>query len=208
MAAAEVDPWQARLRDPQQDKSRSKVPLRDGPSNPAETDWPRVIAGNLPAAFIVFAGARLHLECLSEAVSTCWFPVCVEESVLDRTHAKVFQILQFARFEMGSTGSGVACSAGIAAIDVSTGFDITRIALRYGGPGAPPSAVLAFWPTALAAAGLLSTALTSLLSLEAFGLKGKCPDCGTVNRAGFKGVLGHGEDAEISQVVCHCLHIS
>ena len=98
-------------------------------------------------------------------------------------------------------------SAGVAAADVYSGFEITRVAVRYGGPGAPPSAVLAFWPTALAAAGLLSTALTSLLALEAFGLSAKCPECGTVNRAGFKGILGHGEDAEISRVV-RSLHSS
>lgn len=95
--------------------------------------------------------------------------------------------------------------AGLAAVDVSTGFDITRLAVRYGGPGAPPSAILAFWPTAIAAAGLLSTVLTSVLNLEAFGLKAKCPECNTGNRAGFKGVLG-GDDAQISRVVRSCLY--
>jgi hypothetical protein len=98
---------------------------------------------------------------------------------------------------------GRSC-AGIAAVDVSTGFDVTRLAVRYGGPGAPTSAVLAFWPTAIAAAGIMSTLLTSVLNLEAFGLKAKCPECGTVNRAGFKGILG-GTDSEISRVVRICI---
>jgi hypothetical protein len=96
--------------------------------------------------------------------------------------------------------------AGIAALDVGTGFDITRLAVRYGGPGAPTSAVIAFWPTAIAAAGVLSTLLTSVLNLEAFGLKAKCPECDTTNRAGFKGVLG-GTESEITRVVCPCLNL-
>jgi hypothetical protein len=83
-------------------------------------------------------------------------------------------------------------AAGLAVLDVVNGFEITRFAVRYGGPGAPPAAVLAFWPTAIFAAGAASTLLTSALSLEAFGLKAKCPECGTENRAGFKSALGPG----------------
>lgn len=48
-----------------------QMSLIDGPSNAAKTDWPRVVAGNLPAAFIVFAGVFLPSSFLLCAIFSC-----------------------------------------------------------------------------------------------------------------------------------------
>jgi len=92
------------------------------PYNRAFTDWPRIIAINVPAS--------------------------------------VFVLLS------------------LIVVDFSTGFDLTRIAVRYGGPGAPPISVAAFWIASVGVTGVVSTLLTSVVSPEAYVLKSQCPDCG------------------------------
>lgn len=116
------------------------------PYNRAFTDWPRIIALNIPSAFAVLVG--------------------------------------------------------LIAVDFSTGFDLTRVAVRYGGPGAPPLSVASFWVGAVGLTGVVSTLLTSIVSPEAYVLKAQCPDCGATVRGNFGGVLGRKGNRETAELEC------
>lgn len=116
------------------------------PYNRAFTDWPRIIAINVPAS--------------------------------------VFVLLS------------------LIVVDFSTGFDLTRIAVRYGGPGAPPISVAAFWIASVGVTGVVSTLLTSVVSPEAYVLKSQCPDCGATVRGNFGGVLGKKGNRETADHEC------
>eukprot|EP00892_Ulva_mutabilis_P005596 jgi/Ulvmu1/3408/UM016_0026.1 len=88
------------------------------------------------------------------------------------------------------------------AVDFSTGFDLTRIAVRYGGPGAPPLSVASFWLASVGLTGIISTLLTSIVSPEAYVLKSTCPDCGATVRGNFGGVLGKRGNRESATLEC------
>lgn len=116
------------------------------PYNRAFTDWPRIIALNVPSAFAVLLG--------------------------------------------------------LIVVDFSTGFDLTRIAVRYGGPGAPPLSVASFWVGAVSLTGVVSTLVTSVVSPEAYVLKSQCPDCGAPVRGNFGGTLGSKGNREMARLEC------
>lgn len=116
------------------------------PYNRAFTDWPRIIALNLPSAFVVLLG--------------------------------------------------------LIVVDFSTGFDLTRVAVRYGGPGAPLLSVASFWFAAVGLTGVVSTLLTSVVSPEAYVLKSTCPDCGAPVRGSFGGTLGKKGNREEASLEC------
>ena len=90
----------------------------------------------------------------------------------------------------------------IVVVDTATDFDLARIALRYGGPGAPAASVASFWLGTLLAMGSLVSVITAVAVPESFTLKGKCPECGELNKGGFGDVFGITGGQKVAKARC------
>jgi hypothetical protein len=106
------------------------------------------------------------------------------------------------RIVLNNVPAAVALLVGIVAVDMATGFDIARIAVRYGGPGAPPTAIAAFWVATILGMGTVSSLITAFVVPGSYVLKGACPECGAENKGYFDDVFGIVGGQSLSHCEC------
>jgi hypothetical protein len=113
-----------------------------------------------------------------------------------------FSSPDWGRIILSNLPAAVVLLIGAVAFDASTDYDLAKIALRYGGPGAPPTSVLSFWTSVILGMGSLVSVITALVIPESFSLVGNCPECGEPNKGGFGDVFGITGGQKLARTRC------